>query len=373
MKVYFTAFTPTDGIRSGYERRYKKIIHSIKRMRQILVSGEQSINRELLLKDQKLTPKQIFAREKKRLRKSDCVVAEVSFPSLGVGEEISYALSIGKPVLALFYKEATDKLSPMIAGNPSQNLYLEHYNDDLLKIILKNFFHHLQNNNLRKGKLIVIEGGDGSGKTVQAKMLVEFLRKKKKKVRYIDFPQYYTSFHGAIIGDYLAGKYGKFNEISPYLISLAYALDRASVKEEMEGWLREGAIIIANRYTTSNMAFQTARISPRKRREFLEWLDRLEYRVNKIPREDLVIFLYVPWQIAIQLTKKKAKKRRYLHKPDLHESDIDYRQKVERMYLWLSRNKKEWVKINCFMKKKLESPQVIHQKIIKILEEKKII
>lgn len=321
----------------------------------------------------RLSDREIFDRDKRLIEAADCVVAEVSQPSHGVGGEIVYALMKKKPVLALFYKEAKDLLSSMIAGNPSDNLYLEHYDEDNLKIILKNFLAHVKNNYHRKGRLIVIEGGDGSGKTTQAKLLINFLKKKRKKVKYMDFPRYYSSFHGKIVGDFLAGKFGKMSQISPYLISLAYALDRASAKEEMEEWLSGGGIIISNRYATSNMAHQTARLPQKEREKFLEWLDQLEYRVHKIPRPDLVIFLYVPWKIGMRLTATKVGERRYVKGADIAEKDIKHRQEAEKMYLWLAKNKRKWVKIDCCQNDKILPKKVIHDRIVEVLKERKVI
>ncbi len=178
-----------------------------------------------------------------------------------------YALVKDKPVLALFYKDVEDKLSPMIIGNPSENLFLEHYDEDNLEIKLKKFINHIESLKKRKGKLIVIDGGDGSGKTTQANLLVDYLKKRGFKVKYYDFPRYYSSFHGKLVGRFLAGEFGSLDSVSPYLASLAYALDRASVKEEMEEWLAKGGIIICNRYVTSSMAHQSARLPEKERKK----------------------------------------------------------------------------------------------------------
>ncbi|MGB9707619.1 MAG: dTMP kinase, partial [Microgenomates group bacterium] len=295
------------------------------------------------------------------------IIAEVTNPSTAVGGEIVYALVKNKPVLALFYKDAEDKLSPMIKGNPSENLYLEHYDEDNWQRKIDKFITHVLNLKKRKGKLIVIDGGDGSGKTTQAQLLVDYLKEKGEKVKYYDFPRYYSSFHGRLVGRFLAGEFGQLDQISPYLASLAYALDRASVKEEMDEWLTKGGIIICNRYVTSSMAHQAARLPEEKRKEFINWLDELEYRQHKMPRPDLVIYLYVPWQIGLQLTEKKVNKRRYFKGQDIAEKDIKHRQEAEKMYLYLAKTQKNWVKIDCVEEGEILSIKKIHQKIIKIL------
>ena len=118
----------------------------------------------------------------------------------------------------------------MITGNPSEHLYLEHYDEDSLTVVLKQYIDEVLIQHSRKGKLIVIDGGDGSGKTTQSELLSVYFLNKGIKVKSFDFPRYYSSFHGKVVGRFLAGEFGGVNEVSPYLASLAYALDRAAAK-----------------------------------------------------------------------------------------------------------------------------------------------
>jgi dTMP kinase len=90
-----------------------------------------------------------------------------------------------------------------------------------------------------KGKLIVIDGTDGSGKATQSQLLIEYLKAQGFKTKFIDFPRYYTSFHGGMVGRFLRGEFGRINEVNPYLASLTYALDRLTAKDELEDWLEE--------------------------------------------------------------------------------------------------------------------------------------
>lgn len=226
----------------------------------------------------------------------------------------------------------------------------------------------------KKGKLIIIDGGDGSGKTVQTSLLINFLKKQKFKVKHFDFPQYDT-FYGKIVGKFLRGEFGNIDQVSPYLASLAYALDRSTVKEEIEQYLINGGYIVANRYATSNIAYQGAKFSNiKEREEFNKWVYQLEYKIHRIPKENIVVYLYVPWEIGIELTNKKGG-REYLagNKKDIHEVDMEYRQRVEQMYLELAKKNKHWVKINCMENKKLLSPANIHKKILAILKKKSVI
>lgn len=370
MNIYFTA---TSTIK-GDTHRYIKILTSIRGLKHTIVSGNQIISEKNLDNDAKKKPIDIFTREKERIDKADCIVAEVTNPSSGVGGEIVYALIHNKPVLALFYKDADNTLSPMIAGNPSNYLYLEHYDDDNIAIMLKRFFSQVTLMKKRKGKLIVIDGGDGSGKATQSELLSIYLKKHGAHIKNMDFPRYYSSFHGRVVGRFLNGEFGTLNEVSPYLASLAYALDRAGAKDEMDSWLSKGGIILSNRYATSSMAHQAAKLPEGKRKEFISWLDEMEYKVHKIPREDIVIYLYVPWKIGYDLTLKKDKRIYVNRKLDIAEADIHHRIESEKMYLKLSTERRNWVKIDCVSKQnRLLSKEIIHNKILTVLKNKHII
>lgn len=370
MNVYFTAATTGDG---DFLSQESFILSSLKGLNVRITSGEQIIAPHKLQQDKERSPKEIFDREKMGIDKADCVVAEVTNPSSGVGGEIVYALMHHKPVLALFYRDAKNLLSPMIAGNPSDDLYLEHYDRDNLWVLLQKFLKQVDTLRGRKGKLIVIDGGDGSGKTVQSELLVRSLQEQGYKVKYYDFPRYYTSFHGRIVGRFLAGEFGNLDDVSPYLASLAYALDRASAKDEMDQWLAGGGYILSNRYATSSMAHQGARLGKNRQSEFINWIDELEYKVHKIPRENIVIYLYVPWQIGMELTKQKGTRGYIGAGQDIAEKNIRHRQESEKMYLSLAKTRKNWVRIDCVENGKILPKETIHQRILSVLKEQKII
>ncbi len=372
IKVYFTTSTSYNG---QYKENYKKIIKEIKNNGVILTSGQQIINEKLLNKDKKLSKEEIFKRQKKLIEESDCLIAEVTNPSHGVGGEIVYALIKDKPVLGLVLETSQDLISPMIAGNPSDNFFLERYSLENIKYKIRNFIDYVDGLKNRQGKLIVIDGGNGSGKTTQAKMLIDYFKKVKIPCHYYDFPQYYTSFHGETVAKFLRGDFGEIDKVSPYLSSLAFALDRVSVKKEMDDFLLKGGYIVSNRYVTSSMAHQGAKFTNEtEKKEFLKWIYDLEYKVHKMPKEDLVIYLYVPWKIGIELSDKKINDQKYLQgKKDIEEKNLKNRIESEKMYLEFSNKYRHWVKIDCLENNRLLSPQIINQKIIKILKEKKII
>jgi dTMP kinase len=369
MKIYFTASTTA----ITEQKRYLRIIKDLLKHKHTFVSGLQIINPILLKKDTDKPATEIFIREKQNIDLSDCVIAEVTEPSIGVGGEIVYALVHHKPVLALFYKEADNLLSPMVAGNPSEHLFLEHYEDDNIGIVLKRFIDQVKLDQKRKGKLIVIDGGDGSGKATQSELLIKYLEKQKQKVKYLDFPRYYSSFHGNIVARFLAGEFGTLDAVSPYLASLSYALDRASAKDEMDSWLSHGKTLICNRYATSSMAHQGSKLPLDKRNDFVSWLDELEYKVHKIPREDVVVYLYVPWKIGYELTLNKETRKYIKGKLDIAESDINHRKSTEEMYLKLARERKNWIRIDCAPDGKILPKLEIHRMVIESLQKRKLI
>lgn len=379
LKIYFTASTSHNGELIPY---YKKLLNHIKKHPVEVLSGDQVVDRNVLIKDKQLTALEIFNREKTLIDEADIMIAELSKPSLGVGAEIVYALNENKPVLAMVRNDYEDKISPILLGNPSENLFFEYYRNYEYKIILDKFIDnmsvlvkHSKILRQKNGKLIVIEGGDGSGKTTQVKMLSDYFHQKHYNCKTYDFPQYYSSFHGKTIARFLRGEFGSINQVSPYLISLAFAVDRVSVKKEIDSFLKRNGYIIANRYATSSIVYQAAKFNKTdEQEEFIKWNYELEYEVHKMPKEDLVIYLHVPWKIGIELTAKKTK-RDYLkgQLQDIHEENIIYRQKVENMYLKLSKRYNNWIIINCVEKNKILPPEIIHQKILNVLRQYRLI
>lgn len=219
----------------------------------------------------------------------------------------------------------------------------------------------------RRGKLIVVEGADGTGKATQAELLVEYLRKNKIRVRYYDFPQYHKTFFGDMVARFLRGEYGKFKDISPYLVTLPYALDRAVVAEEINAWLERGGWIVCNRYVSSHLAHQTAKISTSKERSaFLQWAMHLEYVELGVVREDTVILLQVPHRVASKLILKKSS-RAYLKnkKRDEAEKDTTHQKTAGEMYTALARKFTHWKSVQCMDRGgKLLPIATIHEKVV---------
>jgi len=220
------------------------------------------------------------------------------------------------------------------------------------------------------GKLIVITGIDGSGKTVQTKLLCEQLLKEGHPVVNTDFPQYGKTFFADMVTKYLNGELGSADSVSPYLASLLYAGDRWEAKEQINNWLKDGKIIVSNRYVCDNAAHQGGKIaSPAEKEKFYKWLDKLEYHVFAIPRADLNILLYVPAEIAYQLIEKKEQ-RAYLagKKKDIHEEDINHMRYAQQTFMEIAKGKKDWVTIDCTKNGAMLSEQMIAEKVWHVVQ-----
>lgn len=368
MKVYFSASISLDRTLLPI---YQQIVEELKKIGHTVLS-EHVVNPELQL-GEGMSPQELFANQTKMIDQADVVVAEVTSPSWGTAFLTEHALSTGKPVLALYYKDAAAPLPMMIAGHPE--LYVAHYSKGNIRTVLKKNLEYFASMNHRKGRLVVIDGTDGSGKGTQTELILRYLDEHKIKNKYIDFPRYYTSFHGRMVGRYLSGEFGSLDSASPYLTSLFYALDRLTARDEIVDWLEEGNTVVANRYTTSSMAFQTARIAKDKREEFLKWLYEMEYKEHKLPKEDLVIFLYVPVEISQKLIEQKNK-REYTkgQKKDINEANVAYQKEVLSLYLELSKKYSHWEVIKCVDSQgKMLTIEKVHAKVLAVLKKHGIV
>ena len=173
------------------------------------------------------------------------------------------------------------------------------------------------------GKLIVIEGLDGSGKGTQAKLLAEALAAEGRAVRQVSFPDY-TSESSALVRMYLAGEFGGDpGDVNAYAASTFFAVDRfASYKKNWGAFYREGGVIVADRYTTSNAVHQCSKLPKGEWDGFLDWLFDFEYRLMGIPAPDRVIYLQTDTGVSQKLMSGRyhgdeARK-------DIHEKNLDY-------------------------------------------------
>jgi dTMP kinase len=224
----------------------------------------------------------------------------------------------------------------------------------------------------QSGKLVVIEGTDGAGKGTQLQLLASYLKDQKVPFETLDFPQYYKTFFGKWIGRFLKGDFGKVEDLPPYLLMFPYAADRWQAKGDMEEWLSKGKLVLSNRYTGSN-AYQAAKLPKKERDRFTDWSFEMEYDAFGIPKEDLVVFLYVPYDVSQQLIAKKDNRKYLGKKKDIHESNEQLMREVEKVYLDFCAKFPHWIKIDCVKDGQILPKEAIHEKILSVLKKKKII
>ena len=219
-----------------------------------------------------------------------------------------------------------------------------------------------------KGKIIVVEGTDCSGKETQSKLLEERLNSIGKKCVRFDFPNY-ESPTGKIIGGAYLGKPeigpSFFIEVAvnvePHVVCLYYAADRKYAMPEIEKYLNDDYYVILDRYTTSNLAHQGSKIHDKDERfNMYQWIDKLEYWLLGLPKPDKTIFLHVPLENTLELRKNRKS-------IDEHEKSPEYLKRAEESYLELS-ELYNWDKIECIRNNKLRSVEDINNEIMKIIE-----
>ena len=195
------------------------------------------------------------------------------------------------------------------------------------------------------GKLIVIEGLDGSGKSTQLELLPENLRKNGIDSKTVSFPDY-DSDSSALVKMYLNGEFGKKpDDVNAYAASLFYAVDRfASYKTNWGQYYNNGGVIISGRYTTSNAVHQTSKMPEADWQGFLDWLYDLEYNKVGIPKPDKVIFLDMPIDVSQKLLSGRY--RGDEAKKDIHESDTAYLEKCRKAAMFTAAYS-DWTVIPC--------------------------
>lgn len=215
------------------------------------------------------------------------------------------------------------------------------------------------------GKLFVIEGVDGSGKSTQAKLVAEALERMGKKVKLINYPTYTRS--SALIEMYLAGEFGEnANDVNAYAASTFYAVDRCA--DYLANWKKDyddGAIVISSRYTTSNEVHQAVKLPAQERDGYIEWLEDFEYNKVGIPKPDKVFFL----DMAPKYTQKLISHRYEANggKRDIHEKDEAYLQHCYDSASYV-REKLGWVKIDCVEDERILSIEEITAKLLAEIE-----
>lgn len=220
-----------------------------------------------------------------------------------------------------------------------------------------------------KGRIIVIEGTDCSGKETQASLLVQRLKREGKKIERLSFPMYETATGKIVGGPYLGKEYiseSYFKEgatkVDPKVAALYYAADRRYNFKTIEALLEEGYDVLLDRYVESNMAHQGGKIYDKeKRQELYEWLETLEYKLLELEKPTLTIFLHMPYKKAVEL------KRGRHEAPDQHESSELHLKNAENAYLELA-EMHNYTTISCVDKKQNLRPiETIHEEIYNVL------
>jgi dTMP kinase len=219
-----------------------------------------------------------------------------------------------------------------------------------------------------RGKFIVLEGIDGSGKHTQMEALVNEFDRRGIATSKISFPDY-NGFFGTLVAQFLNGDFGPLSAVDPHFAALLYAGDRLESKPALEAALASGKTLLADRYVASNLAHQGARVSREKRDEFLAWLKQLEYGVNALPVEDIVIYLRLPVAEANRLIGKKGARDYTKLRRDLQEADLSHLCEAARVYDELAKQR-NWLTIDCFdaSSGSLRAPAAIHEEILAALE-----
>ncbi len=226
--------------------------------------------------------------------------------------------------------------------------------------------------NNHTGKFFVFEGIDGCGKSTQTKLLADYFTKKGCKVKKIDFPQH-GERSSALIDDYLNGKYGSLEEVGPYVASIFFAVDRYDANSKIKKWLKDGKIVISDRYVASNLGHQGGKLIKNKKewKKYAKWLYNLEYGIFSIPKPDYTFILKTSVESSLKLahniTDKAKQKRRKTYlgrskKRDIHEKDKNHLKNALESYLMVAKEfPKEFKVIECFKNRELFRPDTIKE------------
>lgn len=220
----------------------------------------------------------------------------------------------------------------------------------------------------KQGKLIVIDGIDGSGKTTQIELLKQYLASQGQalQVEVINFPRYGQNLYADLVTRYLEGEFGSISQVNPYLMVCIFAGDRLLAKPLIKSWLNAGKVVIANRYVSSSKAHLSANLPEDERENFMEWIDQLEYQTNGMPKPDLNILLKVDPKTGQENVLRD-------HMVDMHEKSIEHEQKAAKIYLELSQAEENWKVVDCMEDGQMKSAEQIQQDLLRILSKYDII
>ena len=215
------------------------------------------------------------------------------------------------------------------------------------------------------GRLIVIEGLDGSGKTTQTDFFTNYFQKRVASFLRVDFPDY-ESDSSALVKRYLAGEFGSDPKaVNPFAAASFYAVDRfAHFQTKWKKLYELGGLVLANRYTTANMVHQCSKLPDHEWDDFLDWLDNYEYKKLALPRPDLVIYLDLDPQKSQQLLSGRYQGDE--SKKDIHERDVAYLSLCRKAALAAAK-RQGWQVIRCWEEDRLLTREEMHQKIFAVM------
>ena len=214
------------------------------------------------------------------------------------------------------------------------------------------------------GKLFVIDGTDGSGKQTQLGELKNRLDREKIDYRVVSFPNY-DSKTSTLVKMYLSGEFGtNSKEISPYIASTFYAADRyATYQTELKEYYENDGLILADRYTTSNMIHQAGKIKDKEERDkFLKWLWDFEFNLYKLPIPTEVFFLNMPVEKSLELIANRDNKFTHNSKKDIHESDKNHLIDAYSAACDVAKDY-NWYEVKCVKDDKIRTIEDIHEEI----------
>jgi dTMP kinase len=223
---------------------------------------------------------------------------------------------------------------------------------------------------MSKGLFLGIEGGDGSGKGTQHDLLAKRLEQAGKPLLTVDFPRYGQP-SAELVELYLNNEFGDATKLDPRLASLPYAIDRLAASPQIHGALAAGKIVLANRFSASNMAHQGAKFQTSEERTvFFKWLENLEHGIMGIPEPDYHFILHLPAKIAQERVLQKTDRSYTTKKLDGHEADLAYQERAEQTYLDLAKTfPSRFGLIECMDDDRARTPEEIHEAIWAKLQE----
>ncbi|MDF2534295.1 MAG: hypothetical protein K0R18_452 [Bacillales bacterium] len=229
---------------------------------------------------------------------------------------------------------------------------------------------------LEQGLLLTFEGIDGAGKGTHVKSTAKYLENLGHTVHIVSFPEYERPI-GKVIASYLKGEYGGIDSVPDELICIAYAADRARLRDEIKNSIENGHIVLADRYTYSNLFTAGKKISKEERQEFIGWIEDMEFNELKVVKPDYNFYLYVDPSISIERIESRGKREYQEGKEDIHENNNQLLINVSETYLDFAKTRDNWIVIDQMKNGKQKSVDevfaMIKREIDKIITERELV